>query len=206
MKRTGLWEFALTCLLGLYWGVPAAHAQLKLAVQEFSFTTTTVTPADPTLLETNQSPEILAVDIPAIPSAGYVLFTRSGVWQVNTTADAPVRAVFFWRFDFSSPALPPDMLLHIFSPMTNFRHSNNGSGESFEGGSASGEVVLTRQTLAGFLQSENPIDAATAAQIADGFFQQGFHVSVSVQLTSRNITSAALTDPAVAFFTQDGSN
>ena len=206
MKSRGLWKFALTCLLGLSWAVPAAHAQLKLAVQEFSMTTTTITPADPTVLATNQSPEILAVDIPAIPSAGYVLFTRSGVWQVNTTADAPVRAVFFWRFDFSSPALPPDMLLHAFSPMTNFRHSNNGSGESFEGGSASGEVVLTRQTLAGFLQSENPIDAATAAQIADGFFQQGFHVSVSAQLTSRSITSATLTNPGVDFFTQDGSN
>jgi hypothetical protein len=98
------------------------------------------------------------------------------------------------------------MLLHIFSPMTNFRHSINGSGESFEGGSASGEGVLTRQTLAGFLRTENSIDAATAAQIADGFFQQGFHVSVSAQLTSRNITSADLTDPGVAFFTQDGSN
>jgi hypothetical protein len=193
-------------LLGLSWAAPAAHAQLKLAAEEFSFTTTTITPADPTVLETNQSPEIMAVDIPAVPSAGYVLFTRSGVWQVNTTADAPVRGVFFWRFDFSSPALLPGMVLHAFSPMTNFRHSNNGSDESFEGGSASGEVVLTRQTLAGFLQSENPIDAATALQIADGFFQQGFHVSVSAQLTSRNITSAALTNPGVDFFMQDGSN
>ena len=58
MKSRGLRKFAFTCLLGLSWAVPAAHAQLKLAAEEFSLTTTTITPADPSVLATNQSPEI----------------------------------------------------------------------------------------------------------------------------------------------------
>ena len=206
MKRTALCSFALTCLLGLSLAAPVAHAQFKLAAQNISLTDTTITPPDPTVLETNASPEIMALDVPSIRSSGYFLFSSTAIWEVDTTADAPVRAAFNLRFDVTSPALPPGVVFHFAVPMTNFFHSMNGSGASFEGGTAEDSEVITRKTVADFILAENPsLTANDAAQIADELFEQGFHVSVSARLVSRNISSATVSNPNVAFFKQSGS-
>ena len=206
MKRTALRGFALTCLVGLFWAVPVAHAQFKLAAQNLSLTDTTITPPDPTQLVRNDSPEIMALDVPAVPSSGYLQFSSTAVWEVDTTAAALVRAFFTLRFDITSPALPPGIVMRFGVLMTNFRHSNNGSGVSFEGGTAEDSEVLTREFFAAFLLAENPtLTAADAAQIADRLFQQGFHVSVNARLLSRNVSSGIVSNPNVAFFAESGS-
>ena len=206
MKRTALRSFALTCLVGLFWVAPVAHAQFKLAAQNIVLTDTTITPPDPTVLARNDSPEIMALDVPSVPSSGYLQFSSTAIWEVDTTAATPVRAIFQLRFDITSPALPPGIIMHFGVLMTNFRHSNNGPGE-IEGGTAEDSEVATRKTFADFLLAENPtLTAADAAQIADGLFQQGFHVSVFARLLSRNVSSATVSNPNVAFFTEHGSN
>jgi hypothetical protein len=206
MKRTALWRFALTCLLGLSWAVPVAHAQFKLAAQKISLTDTTITPPDATVFATNDSPEILALDVPSIRSSGYVLLSSTAIWEVDTTAAAPVRALFVLRFNITSPALPPGIHFTFGVLMTNFRHSNNGSGVSFEGGTAEDSEPVTREVFADFLLAENPsLTAADAARIADDLFKKGFHVSVFARLASRNISSATVSNPNVAFFAQPGS-
>jgi hypothetical protein len=206
MKRTALRSFALTCLLGLFCTAPVAHAQFKLVAQNISLTDTTITPPDTTVPATNDSPEIMALDVPPVPSSGYLHFSSTAIWEVDTTADAPVRAAFTLRFVITSPALPAGILMHFGVPMTNFRHSNNGSGVSFEGGTAEDSEVITRKNFADFLQFENAgLSAGDAAQIADGLFQQGFHVSVFARLSSRNISNATVTNPNVAFFAEHGS-
>jgi hypothetical protein len=206
MKRTALRSFALTCLVGLFWAAPAAHAQFKLAAQNITLTDTTVTPPDTTVLATNNSPEIMALDVPPVPSSTYLLFSSTAIWEVDTTAAAPVRALFTLRFTITSPALPPGVNFGFSVVMTNFFHSNNGSGESIEGGTAEDSEVATRKTFADFLLAENPaLTAAGAAQIADGLFEKGFHVSVSARLRSRNVSSATVTNPNVAFFKESGS-
>jgi hypothetical protein len=206
MKRAALGSFALTCLLGLSLAAPVAHAQFKLAAQNIVLTDTTITPPDTTVLATNDSPEIMALDVPSARSSGYLLFSSTAIWEVDTTADAPVRAAFTLRFNITSPALPPGVTLHFGVPMTNFRHSTNGSGESFEGGTAEDSEVLTRKTFADFILAENPsLTSDDAAQIADALFQQGFHVSVFARLVSRNISGAIVSNPNVAFFKQSRS-
>lgn len=206
MKRTALRGFAVTCLVGLFWAAPVAHAQFKLAAQKLAFSDTTITPPDPTVLATNDSPEIMALDVPSVRSSGYLQFSSTVIWEVDTTAAAPVRASFQLRFVITSPALPPGIVLRFGALITNFRHSNNGSGVSFEGGTGEDSEVLTRQTFADLLQLENPtLTAAEAAQIIDGLFQQGFHVSVTARLTSRNVTSATASNVNVAFFKESGS-
>lgn len=206
MKRTALRSFALTCLLGLFWAAPVAHAQYKLAAQNIALTDTTITPPDTAVLATNDAAEILALDVPSIPSSGYVQFSSTAVWQVVTTADPPVRAFFDLRFSITSPALPPGINMRFGVLITNFGHNNNGSGVSFEGGTAEDSEVLTRKTFADLLLGANPtLTAGDAAQIAGGLFQQGFHVSVSARLVSRNVSSATVSNLNVAFFAESGS-
>jgi hypothetical protein len=205
MKFTRLCCLVLSCfLVGL--GAIPAYAQLKLSAQNISLTDTTITPPDPTVLAINSSPEILALDVPAMPSSDYVLISSTSIWEVDTTADAPVRAFFVLRLGVTSPALPPGVNLSFGVLMTNFRHSNNGSGVSIEGGTADDTEVVTRKFFADFLLLENPtLTADTAAQTADDLFKQGFHVSISARLTSRNVSSATVSNPNVAFLAQSGS-
>jgi hypothetical protein len=183
------------------------HAQLKLAAEKVSLTDTTITPADPTVLAINDSAEIMALDVPPMPSSGYVLFTSAAFWEVDTTAAAPVRAFFRLRFTLSSPAMPPGATMFFSVPMADFRHSNNGNGESLEGGTADDTEVMTREVFAAFLLGENPglLTEQSAAQVADGMFKRGFHVSISARLNSRNITDATVTNPNVAFFAERGA-
>ena len=186
--------------------VPVAHAQFKLAAENVLLADTTITPANPTVLATNFSPEILALDVPPIPSSGFVMFTGAAIWSVSLTANAPLRANFQLRFDVSSLALPPGISLHFAVPLTNLLRTNNGSGEGFEGGNTDDTEVLTRKFFADFLLAQNgALTTDTAAQIADQLFRQGFHVSMLARLTSRNISDATVTNPNVAFFAQSGS-
>ena len=184
------------------------YAQLQLAAERTSLTDTTVTPADPIVLAITDSAEIMALDVPPLPSSAYVLFTTTAFWEVETTADAPVRAFFRLRFILSSPAMPPGVTLFFSVPMADFRHSNNGNGESLEGGTADNTGTITKEDLAAFLLGENPslLTAKSAAQVADGMFNQGFHVSVSARLNSRNITDATVSNPNVAFFAEHGGH
>ena len=184
--------------------IQAAHAQLTLVAQKISLTDTTITPADPSVFAINDSAEIMAIDVPKLPSAAYVLFSSNAVWEADTTAAAPVRAFFRLRFTLSSPAMPPGVTLTFGVPMADFRHSNNGNGESLEGGNTNDTEVITREVFASFLLGENPgvLTAQTAAQVADGMFKQGFHVSISARLNSRNITDATVSNPNVAFFVE----
>ena len=206
MKRRAVGSIVLICLLGLFGIMPAAQAQLKLEAQNDALTDTTITPPDPSVFATNVSPEIMAFDVPAMPSSGYALISSTAVWEVDTTAAAPVRAFFVLRLGITSPALPSGVTLVFGELMTNFRHSNNGSGVSIEGGTANDTEVITRKFFADFLLAENPtLTADAAAQIADNLFKQGYHVSVSARLTSRNVTSATVSNPNVAFLAQPGS-
>jgi hypothetical protein len=206
MKRTIL-AGLVVCVFGFSWAAPAAHAQLKLAAQNISLVDTTITPADPSVLANTSSGEIMALDVPPIPSSGYVLLSSTAFWQVDTTAAAPVSAFFRLRFVITSPAIPPGAILTFSAVMASFSHSNNGNGESLESGTAEDSEVVTRDVFAAFLLSENPgtLNAVTAAQVADALFQQGFHVSVSTRLNSRNITDATVTNPNVAFFAEKNS-
>lgn len=206
MKRSAVGGIVLICLVGLFGIMPVAHAQLKLAAQNDALTDTTIAPPDPSVFATNSSPEIMAFDVPAMPSSGYALISSTAVWEVDTTAAAPVRAFFVLRLGITSPALPPGVTLAFGELMTNFRHSNNGSGVSIEGGTANDTELITRKFFADFLLAENPtLTADAAAQIADNLFKQGYHVSVSARLTSRNVTSATVSNPNVAFLAQPGS-
>jgi hypothetical protein len=205
MRRISLWSFALAGLLGLFTAVPVAQAQLRLVAQQSLITDITITPPDPTVVATNESPEIFALDVPAIPSSGYVLFTSSVVWQVDLTADTPIRANFQLRLNVTSPALPTGIVLRLGVPITFFRN-NTGTGGGFQGGTSVDAEALTRKLLAGFLLGENPsLTEATAAQIADDLFKQGFHVSVFARLRSQNVSDATVTNPNVAFFAEPGS-
>ena len=206
MKRTILGGLVV-CIFGFFWAAPAAQGQFKLAAEKISLADTTLTPVDPSVLAVNDSGEIIALDVPPIPSSGYVLFSSTAVWQVDTTAAAPVRAFFRLRFVVTSPAFPPGVALTFAVPMANFFHGNNGNGESLESGTTNDTEVITRDVFAQLLLGENPglLNATTAAQVADGMFQQGFHVSISARLNSRNITDATVTNPNVAFFSEKGS-
>jgi hypothetical protein len=206
MKRTTLWRFALTCLLGLFWAAPVAQAQFKLAAQNIVLTDTTITPPDATAVTQNDSPEIMALDVPSVPSSGYLQFSSTAIWEVDTTADAPVGANFQLRFVITSPALPPDINLRFGVLLTFFFHAKNDTGGGFDVATTEDSEVITRKTFADFLQAENAsLTAEDAAQIADGLFQQGFHVSVFARLRSRNVSSATVTNPNVAFFAEHGS-
>jgi hypothetical protein len=209
MKRTALRSFALTCLLGMFWAAPVAHAQYKLAAQNIVLTDTTITPPDITVLAINESPEIMALDVPSVPSSGYVQFSSTAIWELEPTVDAtaaPVRANFQLRFIVTSPALPPGINLGFGVLLTLFRRNSNGAGGGFEGATAEDSEVMTRKTFADFLQFDNPsLTAGNAAQIADGLFQQGFHVSVFARLRSQNVSSATVSNPNVAFFAESGS-
>lgn len=205
MRRISLWSLVLTGLLGLFAAVPVAHAQFQLVANKTSLTDTTITPDPTTLatLTTNESPEIFALDVPPIPSSGYVLFTSDAVPVVNLTANAPLRAIFQLRFNLTSPALPPDIVLNFGSVLSNFLRTNKALDEGFEGGTATEAVVFDRKLFADFLQARNPsLTEAAAMQIAGELFNQGFHVSVFARLTSRNISDATVFNPAVAFFAQ----
>lgn len=207
MKRTILWKLAVVCVFGFSCAVPAAQAQFKLAAQQISLVDTTITPADPSVSSVNSSPEIMALDVPAMPKSAYVLLTANAFWQVDTTAAAPVSAQFRLRFDVTSPALPPGVILTFSVPMAGFSHSNNGNGESLESGNTNDTEVVTRDVFASFLLGENPglLTQTSAAQVADALFQQGFHASVSTRLNSRNIIDATVSNPNVAFFSEKGS-
>jgi hypothetical protein len=206
MKRTILGGVVF-CLVAFTWAAPSAHAQLKLAAENISLADTTITPADPSVLANSSSAEIMALDVPRMPSSSYVLLSSTAQWAVNTTAAAPVSAFFRLRFIVTSPAMPPGVVLTFSAVMANFSHSNNGNGESLESGTADDTEVVTRDVFASFLLSENPgtLNAVTAGQVADGMFQQGFHVSVIARLNSRNITAATVSNPNVAFFAEKNS-
>src|SRR5215472_9153251 len=124
----------------------------------------------------------------------------------NTIITPPNPAVlatdFTLRFKITSPALPPGIVMHFSAVMTNFQHSNSGAFD-IEGGTAQDIEVLPRKTFADFLLAENPtLTAAEAAHIADGLFEQGFHVSVSARLVSMNAGDGVVVNPNVAFFQQ----
>ena len=205
MRRISVWSFALAGLFGLFMAVPVAHTQLRLVAQKAVIADITITPPDPTVLAINESTEIFALDVPPIPSSGYVLFTSSAVWEVDPTAGTPVRANFQLRFDLTSPALPEGIVLRFGVPLTFFRN-NTGTGGGFQGGISTDADPLTRKLLADFLLAENPsLTETTAGQIADDLFKQGFHVSVFARLRSQNVGEATVSNPNVAFFAQPGS-
>src|SRR5215472_10105138 len=204
MKRTALRcsGFALICLVGLFWAAPVAHAQFKLAAQNIALNNTIITPPNPAVLATNDSPEIMALDVPSVRSSGYLQISATAIWEVDATAATPVTADFTLRFKITSPALPPGIVMHFSAVMTNFQHSNSGAFD-IEGGTAQDIEVLPRKTFADFLLAENPtLTAADAAHIADGLFEQGFHVSVSARLVSMNAGDGVVVNPNVAFFQQ----
>ncbi len=126
MRRISLWNITLVGLLGLLAAVPVAHAQLQLVAQKAVLADTTITPPDPTVLTPTpiDSPEIFAFDVRPIPSSAYVLFTSSAVWEVNFTADVPLRANFQLRFNLTSPALPAGIILRFGVPLIFFRNNN----------------------------------------------------------------------------------
>jgi len=206
MKRTLV--LVLLTLSASMLCIQAAHAQLTLVAQKVSLTDTTISPADPSVLAINDSAEIMAIDVPKMPSSAYVLFSSNAFWEAETTTAAPVRALFRLRFVVSSPAMPPGVILRFTVPMADFRHSNNGNGESLEGGNTNDTEVIHREDFANFLLGENPglLTEQTAAQVADGMFKQGFHVSISARLNSRNIIDATVTNPNVAFFAEGAIN
>ncbi len=205
MKRR-FFAVLLLSAFALFAAVPVAQAQFKLAAQKVLLADTIITPPDATVLATNFSPEILALDVPPNPSSGFLLFTGTAVWSVSLTANAPLRANFQLRFNITSPALPSGIGLRFAVPLTNILRTNNGSGVGFEGGTANDTEVLSRKFFADFLLAQNnALTADTATEIADQLFRQGFHVSVLGRLTSRNISDATVTNPNVAFFAQSGS-
>jgi hypothetical protein len=206
MKRI-LWKLAVVCLFGFFCAVPAAQAQFKLAAQQISPVATTITPADPSVSAINNSPEIIALDVPAMPKSAYVLISANAFWQVDTTAAAPVIARFRLSFTITGAALPPGVILTFSVPLAGFTHSNNGNGESTESANTNDTEVVTRDLFASFLLSENPglLTETSAAQVADELFKQGFHVSVFTRLNSRNIIDATVVNPNVAFFSEKGS-
>ena len=206
MKRI-LWKLAVVCLFGSFCAVPAAQAQFKLAAQQISPVATTITPADPSVSSIINSPEIIALDVPPMPKSAYALLNSNVFWEVDTTAAAPVIAIYRLRFSISSPALPPGVVLNFAVPLAGFTHSNNGNGESLESGNTNDTEVITRDLFASFLLSENPdlLTQTSAAQVADALFKQGFHASVFTRLNSRNIVDATVVNPNVAFFSEKGS-
>jgi len=159
------------------------------------------------VISTSSSPEIIALDVPPMPKSSYTLVSANAFWQVDTTAAAPVIATFRLRFVVTSPALPAGVILTFSVPLAGFTHSNNGNGESSESANTNDTEVLTRDIFANFLLAENPglLTQASAAQVADALFKQGFHVSVSTRLNSQNIVDASVTNPNVAFFSEKGS-
>jgi hypothetical protein len=186
--------------------VPSAQAQLKLVGQGIALTDTTITPTDPSVLEKNRTAEILSFDVAPMPSSSYALLSATTIWNLDTTAAAPVRALFVLQVNVTSPALPSGTTLGFGVLLTNFFRSNNGNGESSEGGTVNDTEVVTRANFAVFLQAENPgITDAQAIQVTDALFKQGFHVSITARLNSRNIFDATITNPNVAFFAQNGS-
>jgi hypothetical protein len=206
MKRI-LWKLAVVSFFGFCCAVPAAQAQFKLAAEQISQVATTITPADPSVVSTNSSPEIIALDVPPMPKSAYTLISANAFWQVDTTAAAPVIATFRLRFVVSGPALPAGVILTFSVPLAGFTHSNNGNGESSESANTNDTEVITRDVFASFLLSENPglLTQTSAAQVADALFKQGFHVSVTTRLNSQNIFDATVTNPNVAFFSEKGS-
>jgi len=199
-----LWKLAVVCFFGLSC---AAQTQFKLEAENISLVSTTITPADPSVISTSSSPEIIALDVPPMPKSAYTLVSANAFWQVDTTAAAPVIATFRLRFVVTSPALPAGVILTFSVPLAGFTHSNNGNGESSESANTNDTEVLTRDIFANFLLAENPglLTQASAAQVADALFKQGFHVSVSTRLNSQNIVDASVTNPNVAFFSEKGS-
>ncbi len=204
MKRIILGSFALAGLLALT--VPVANAQLRLVAQKAIIADTTITPSDPMVLATTESPEILALDVPSIPSSAYVQFTSSAIWQVSFTGDPAPRANLQLTFALTSPALPPDVVLKFGLPLTFFRYNANSTGAVFQGGTGVDSEVYTRKLFADFLLAENStLTEPLALGIANDLFRQGFHVSVAVRLRSQNISDATVSNPNVAFFAQPGS-
>lgn len=206
MRRIILGSFALACLLALSVTVPVANAQLRLVAQKAVIADTTVTPSDPTVLATTESPEIFALDVPSIPSSAYVQFTSSAVWLVSFTGDPAPRANLQLTFTLTSPALAPDVVLKFGLPLTFFRYNANSTGAVFQGGTGVDSEVFSRKLLADLLLTENStLTEPLALGIADDLFRQGFHVSVAVRLRSQNISEATVSNPNVAFFAQPGS-
>ncbi len=205
MRHIRLWSFTFAGLLALFAAAPALHAQLRLVAQKSLVTDITITPPDPTVFATNESPEIFALDVPSIPSSGYVLFTSSVVWQLDATGNTPVRVNFQLRFEMTSPALPQGTIFRFGVPISFLR--NNSAGEVFLGGTSVDAEPLTRKLAAEFLLAENPsaLTEVTASQVADDLFRQGFHVSVFARLRSQNVADATVSNPNVAFFSESGS-
>ena len=116
-----------------------------------------------------------------------------------------MRISFQLRFEVASPALPPGVIFRFGVPIL-FR-GNASAGEGFLGGTSVDAEPLTRKLVAEFLLAENPstLTAATAAEVSDALFKQGFHVSVFARLRSQNVADATVGNPNVAFFTQPGS-
>ncbi len=207
MKLRKLSILLLAVLVGSFAAAPIAQAQQHLVAQNAVLTDTTISPEDPSTFPPAAiiSPEIMALDVPAIPSSGYVQFTSSVVWQVFFTPDTPVRANFQLRFDLTSPGLPSGVILRFSVPLSLYRN-NTGTGGGWTGGTGVDSEVLTRDLLAKYLALENGLDEAMANTIIGDVFRHGFHVSVSSQLRSQNVTDAVASNTNVAFFAEQGSN
>ncbi len=206
-----LWKMCGIALVGLFVLLATAslaNAQQRLVAQNAVLTDTTISPEDPSLFPAAPivSPEILSLDVPPIPTSSYVQFTSSVVWQVFFTPDVPVRANFMLRVELTSPAFPTGMALRYAVPMTLYRN-NTGTGGGWQGGTGVDSEVYTRDLLAKFLVAGNEGMSETAARaIIDDVFRTGFHVSVSSQLRSQNVTDAIASNTNVAFFAEQGSN
>ncbi len=196
----GLFVFLLTAA--------PASAQQRLVAQNAVLAETTISPEDPAVWPSAPivSPEIMSLDVPPIPTSGYVQFTSSVVWQVFFTPDAPVRTNFMLRFELTSAAFPSGMGIRFVVPMTLYRN-NAGTGVGFQGGTGVDSEVYTRDLLTKFLVAGNEgLSEAAARSIIDDVFRTGFHVSVSAQLRSQNVTDAVASNTNVAFFAEQGSN
>ncbi len=206
MKHLNVCRFVAVGMVGLFLTVSLAQAQLHLVAQNAAMGDTTISPEDPSVFPAAPivSPEIFALDVPAIPSANYVQFTSSTIWQVWLTSETPVRATFMLRFELTSPALPSGVNLRYAVPLTWFRN-NLGTAGGFQGGNGVDSEVITRKDLADLLISGNPgLTEPIAGAIIDDLFARGFHVSVHTQLRSQNVTDAVVTNPNVAFFAESG--
>jgi hypothetical protein len=192
--------------LGLLATVTTAHGQLMFVANNFSFSNITITPPDPSVLATNESPEIFAIDVPPIPSSRFVQVTVDAAWEVDYLAASPIRARFILAYNFTSPALPSGVFLGLGTPFTLSGRTNNALDEGSESSTVTDSFVLTRAGLAQLLLLANPntLTQATAAAIVDQMFFQGFHVSFFARLRSLNISAATVISPNVSFFAQPG--
>jgi hypothetical protein len=206
VKRMNRCSLAIVGLLVFLTTVSVANAQLRLVAQNDFQGETVISPEDPSLWPAAPivSPEIFALDVPPIPSSGYVQFTSSAVWQVWYTPEIPTRANLFLRIELTSPSLPSSIMFAV--PLAWYQN-NSSSAQGFQGGTGVDSEVITRGILAKNLLAKDPgLTESMAKAMIDQLFKHGFHVSVKAQLRSQNVTDAVVMNSNVAFFAEHGSN